>query len=437
MHIKKHLNFKSLRQAVSDLVSHFEDKRQNGKVEHSLHDSCLSALAMMIFQDPSMLAFQTRLQNATSMNNLKTIFDVQSIPKASQMKDVLDSICHESFYPIFTEFLSRLQRAKELEKFKYINDSYLIALDGTQYFSSENIGCHHCLTKKLKSGNILFYHQAIAATIVHPDHRHVIPLAPELITNNDGSKKQDCERNAGKRIVQRIRKTHPKLPIIVLGDDLYSNHPFIQKVKQDRMSFIFVAKPTSHKFMFECLNDLNYLGDIQTFQYTDSKDRTHIYKWYNSIPLTRTQPENDYVNFFEYSIVSNGKTTFHYSWVTDITVTIDNVEKLVKAGRARWKIENEAFNTLKNQGYHADHNFGHGDCNLSFNFFILNLIAFFMHQISEMTDRYYQQCRNAFTSKKEFWNNIRTAVRLLIFSSWEKMLVYVTDPPSACAWQPP
>ncbi len=172
---------------------------------HSLHDCCLSALAMMFFQDPSMLAFQQRLQNSNSRNNLQTLFDVQSIPKESQMKDVLDSIPYESFYPIFPEFLSRLQRAKKLESYQYINDSYLLALDGTQYFESESISCDQCLTKTLKNGNTLFYHQTLAATMVHPDLRQVIPFAPEPIKNGDGSKKQDCERNAGKRIIDRIR----------------------------------------------------------------------------------------------------------------------------------------------------------------------------------------------------------------------------------------
>lgn len=367
------------------------------------------------------------------MNNLRTLFDVQSIPKESQMKDILDSIPYESFYPIFPEFLSRLQRAKKLESYQYINNSYMLALDGTQYFESESISCNKCLTKKLKNGNTLFYHQALAATIVHPDLRQVIPLAPEPIKNSDGSKKQDCERNAGKRIVDRVRRTHPKLKLIVLGDDLYSNQPFIKSVKENQLSFIFIAKPSSHKFMFECINDLDDFGDTQIFQYDDSKGRTHIYKWCNSVPLNRTQDRKDYINFFEYRIVKEQKTKFRSSWVTDISVTQDNVEMLVKAGRSRWKIENEAFNTLKNQGYHADHNYGHGSSNLSFNFFLLNLIAFFMHQIFEISDRYYQECRKAFTSKKEFWNNIRTAARFLLFSSWEGLLVFVTDPPEAKA----
>lgn len=436
MHIKKHLSFESLRQAVSDHVSEFSDCRQMSKVDHSLHDSCLSALAMMFFQDPSMLAFQTRLQSATNSNNLQTLFDVSSIPKESQMKDILDKVPSQSFYPIFPEFLSRLQRAKHLEQFKYFNDSFLLPLDGTQYFASENISCDHCLSKTLKNGNTLYYHQVLAATIVHPDIRQVIPLAPEPIENGDGSKKQDCEQNAGKRLITRVRSTHPKLNFILLGDALYSNHPFIQSAKENRMSYIFVAKPDNHKFMFECVRDFHSFGDGKTLIKKDLKGRTLIYKWCNKVPLNKTQQTSDFVNFFEFSIITGDKVTFKCSWVTDITITQDNVEKLVKAGRSRWKIENEAFNALKNQGYHADHNFGHGTSNLSFNFFLLNLIAFFMHQIAEMTDLYYQKCRKTFSSKKEFWNQLRCSLRILVFSNWESLLTFITDPPDDRA-QPP
>jgi len=429
VHIKKHLNFTSLRQAVSDLVSGLSDRRQGGKVDHSLHDSCLSALAMMFFQDPSMLAFQTRLQSAMHKNNLQTLFDVNSIPKESQMKEILDAVSPESFHPIFKEFFARVQRAKYLEQFRFIDDAYLLPLDGTQYFSSERISCKHCLSKTLKNGKTIYYHQVLAATIVHPDLKQVIPLAPEPIQNGDGSEKQDCERNAGKRLVKKIRETHPKLKFIVLGDDLYANDPFIRMVKENNMSFIFTAKPDSHTFMFGSLDLLRYLGDGKTVVKQDEKGRKHIYKWCNNVPLNKTQSKSDYVNFLEFSIITDSKVTFKSSWVTDIPITADNIEKLAKAGRARWKIENEAFNTLKNQGYHAEHNFGHGSSNLSLNFFLLNLIAFFMHQIFELSDRYYKECRKKFSSKKEFWNQLRCTIRVLVFDNWEQLLQFVTDPP--------
>ncbi len=102
----------------------------------------------------------------------------------------------------------------------------------------------------------------------------------------------------------------------------------------------------------------------------------------------------DNVNYFEYTIFKGDKANYHNSWVTDITISKDNIVQLVKGGRARWKIENEAFNTLKNQGYHLEHNFGHGKKFLSYNLLLFNFLAFFMHQIFELSDRVYQKCRS-------------------------------------------
>jgi len=99
-------------------------------------------------------------------------------------------------------------------------------VDGVQYFSSKTISCPGCLTKKHKNGDTTYSHQALGVSIVHPDMRQVIPLAPEPIQNIDGSAKQDCERNAGKRLLNKIRTTHPKLKSIITGDGLYANQPF-------------------------------------------------------------------------------------------------------------------------------------------------------------------------------------------------------------------
>ena len=125
--------------------------------------------------------------------------------------------------------------------------------------------------------------------------------------------------------------------------------------------------------------------------------------------------------------------TYHNSWVSDQKVSRQNIVELVKAGRARWKIENETFNTLKNQGYHLEHNFGHGRQHLSNNFFVLNLLAFFIHQILELCDRGYQYCRSKFSSRKEYWNNLRGAIRLMLFQNFDHLLRNVADPPEVRA----
>ncbi len=428
MYKKKHLSFNSLRKIISQRVLRIEDPRQEAKVGHEIHDCCLSAFAMMYFQDPSMLEFQTRLQDSLHTNNLKTLFDVHSIPKATQLRDVIDIIPSESLDPVFSDYFRSLQRSKQLENFQFLNGMYLMPIDGTQYFSSKTISCPGCLTKKHKNGDTTYSHQALGISIVHPDMRQVIPLAPEPIQNIDGSTKQDCERNAAKRLLQKTRAAHPKLKITILGDGLFSNQPFVDELKKYWMSYILVAKPGDHKFLFECLSILKQRDEINTLEFADQKGRQHIYEWVNGVPLNGSEQAGN-VNFFEYTIITNDKIFFHCSWVTDISIDEANIKMLVKGGRARWKIENENFNTLKNLGYHAEHNFGHGQEHASFNFFLFILIAFFMHQILELSDPLFQQCRAKFSARKEFLNQLRCTIRILIFSDWEHLLKFIISPP--------
>jgi hypothetical protein len=196
------------------------------------------------------------------------------------------------------------------------------------------------------------------------------------------------------------------------------------------MSFILVAKPSSHKILFEWFTELKQLDGASRLQFTDLKGRQHFYEWVNEIPLNGTK-DADQVNFFHYQLIDKGKITYHNSWVTDIVIDENNVVQLVKGGRARWKVENEGFNTLKNQGYHIEHNFGHGQHNLSMIFFLLNLLAFFVHQIFELTDLHYQKCRAKFSARKEFWNQLRCTIRILLFKTWEQLLAFIICPPQS------
>ena len=430
MHQKKHLSFSALRKALSDRFNQIDEFRQAGKLNYSLHDCLMSGFAMMVFQDPSLLAFQERMQDSIQQNNLSTVFDVGNVPKDTQMRDVLDCLSPQALEPIFTDFLHRLQRGKQLAQYQFIDEMYLVPLDGSQYFSSENIHCPNCLVTQRKKGKPRYHHQILQAAIVHPDIRQVLPMAPEQISNRDGADKQDCEVNAGKRCIQKIRKAHPKLGIIITGDSLYSKQPFVDELKEAKMSFILVAKPTDHKVLFEWVNELTHLGEGGRYEFTDSKRRRHCYQWVNNVPLNGTK-DADYVNFFQYQIISkDNEISYQNSWVTDLSIDQNNIVTLVKGGRARWKIENETFNTLKNQGYHIEHNYGHGQHNLSFIFFMLNLLAFYVHQILDLTDRLYQTVRyKKFTSRKEYFNQLRCTFRIILFRNWEHMLAYILDPP--------
>ena len=242
---------------------------------------------MMFFQDPSMLEFQRRLQNAVQQNNLQTMFNVSDIPKDNQLRDIIDNVPSEELYPIFTDFFRLLQRGNHLQSYRILNEWYLIPIDGTQYFKSEEISCPCCLTKEHRNGTVSYSHQALCAAIVHPDKRQVFPLAPEPIKNTDGSKKQDCETNAGKRILERIRNDHPKLKIIITADDLYSKGPFVEALKQQRMSFILIAKPTDHKILFQQVLNKEDMDQANIIEWEDKEGRFHKYEWINHLRFKR------------------------------------------------------------------------------------------------------------------------------------------------------
>lgn len=415
-----------MRKLVSDRVSGFIDPRQKGKIEYTMHDCCQSAFAMMFFQDPSILSFQQRMEDKKQLNNLKTMFGVSKIPRSTQLRTALDEIPSAEIESLFDAFFRPLQRGKQLEMFEFLDGSYLVPLDGVQYFSSNTISCGCCLTKT-SNGITTYCHQVVAATIVCPGIKQVLPLAQEPVQNSDGRTKQDCEINAGKRIVHKIRAAHPKLRIIIVGDGLYSKQPFITELKKNGMSYILVAKPADHKELLQWFSDFQKMGEMRRMEIGDGKRGKLVYEWANDIPLNGTKGA-DYVNYFEFTMFKDGKETYRNSWVTDIAITKDNIVDLVKGGRARWKIENEAFNTLKNQGYHLEHNFGHGEKHLSYNLLLFNFLAFYAHQVLELSDIHYQQCRGKFTSRREFWNQLRCTIRILIFPSFESLLQFVINP---------
>ncbi len=427
MHIKKDLSFSALRKKLSACFESLPEHRQEGKIKHSLHDIFMSGFAMMHFQDPALLQFQRNLEEALRRSNLRSIFHVQSIPKDSQMRDVIDEVDSEGMGTVFDEFFGALQRGKHLERYRFLGDHYLVSIDGSGYFGSENICCPGCLRKESKRGKVRYEHQIVQAAMMHPDIKQVMPLTPEAIRNTDGADKQDCETKAGKRLLKKIRKSHPKLRVIIVGDGLYSKQPFIEEVKAGGMSYILAAKPEDHKILKEWVNEQRQLKEVSRIQVKDMKGRLHVYEWINEVPLNGNK-ETVMTNYFEYWLIDKGKTTYHNSWVTDINVSEDNVRELVRGGRCRWKIENEAFNTLKNQGYHIEHNFGHGKKNLSMNFFLLNLLAFFVHQILELTDLLYQECRRVFGSKRNLWDHLRVSIRMLLFPDWETLLMRLLKP---------
>ena len=401
MKTRERLSANGLVKRVKSSFGEVKDHRERG-VKITLADTLMAGFAMFLLKDPSLLAFDERRGEP---ENLHTIYRIEQIPCDTQMRTVLDDVEPESLRSVYKDIFGDMQRGKVLEPYRIMGKYYLVSLDGTGYFSSKQIHCVNCLVKKLRNGEIRYSHQMLGAAIVHPPEvKTVIPLMPEPIIKQDGETKNDCERNAAKRFLEKLRQDHPRLPLIVTEDALSSNAPHIAELQKHNLRFILGVKESDHAFLFEQVAQAREEGYSIEHEITKN-GVTHRFHFINEVPLNASNPDV-LVNFLEYWEISD-KGEQYFSWITDFTIERHNVYTIMRAGRARWKIENETFNTLKNQGYQFEHNFGHGKNHLSVIFALLMMLAFLVDQVQQAACPLFQAVLAKSGSKKRLWERMR------------------------------
>lgn len=381
-----------------------------------LVDALMSGLAVFGLKYPSLLQFDLAYQNeALIRGNLKRLYGVEHAPCDTQLRTRLDPVEPEALRGAFRAVHRQVQRHKGLEPYVYWDGYYLLSVDGTGQFASSAISCPECCCKTTR-GKVSYYHQLLGAVIVHPELKTVLPLMPEAITRQDGTEKNDCERNAAKRLLTRVREDQPKLKLIVVEDALASNGPHIELLESLGMRYILGVKPGDHVALFEQVHEALNTDRCHELEMIDGPNRERGYRWINGLVLNASHPERR-VNYLEHWEIIDGKERI-WSWITDLALDADTVVPLARAGRARWKIENETFNTLKNQGYHLEHNYGHGQQHLSTVFAQLMMLAFLIDQVQEASCRLFQAARNRFHARIVLWQKLRALFSEFHVADW-------------------
>jgi hypothetical protein len=407
------------------------DKRRGANGRYTMADIGMAAFSVFFMQSPSFLAHQRHLAQGQGRSNCETLFAMTAIPCDNHIRAMLDPVAPDEFFPLFDEALGRLERAGGLQAFRRLGGHVLIALDGTEYFRSAKLSCARCSSRARAGGKREHFHCLVAATLVAPGHNRVVPLPPELVVPQDGHDKQDCESRAARRWLERHGARYARLDPVYLGDDLYACQPICQAVTAARGHFLFVCKPDSHPTLSE------YLTGIELPEHCERHKRgrerfLYRYRWLTDVPL-RDGADAMPVNWLSIEITNaKGKLTYRNSFVTDLPVDRDSVAELAAAGRARWKIENESFNTLKTKGYNLEHNFGHGQHNLSAGLATLNLLAFSFHTVCELTDQLWRLAAQTKGRRTRFFEALRSITAFVLFPSWPHLLetlAFARDPP--------
>ena len=413
---RKHLQVDALLAKLREQFDTFPDSR-NGDCNISLTDALMCGFALFALKEPSLLAFQERINDG----NLSAIYGIEVVPSDTQMRTILDSVEPELLRSCYADIFRELQRGKALEPFVFYQGCYLLSCDGVNHFSSKKIHCPHCLEQHHNNGTVTYKHQMFSGALVHPDLKEVIPVCPEPIIKQDGVLKNDCERNAAKRFMAKFREDHCHLKVIVIEDGLSSNGPHIEDLKEHRMHFILGAKPGDHAALFTLMETASQAGEAQVLTLEDLSNGTiHHFRWLCQIPLNDSHPDL-LVNFLEYWEMNAAGKIQYFSWVTDLDLTSESVWMIMRGGRARWKIENETFNTLKNQDYHFEHNFGHGEKHLATVFALLMMLAFLVDQVQQLCSPLFRDVWHKFGTKRLMWDRMRCMFTDFAFDSMREL----------------
>jgi len=411
--VRKYLSASGILKCIQDSIKKSllpDDSRS----KYSWEDCIMTLFAVFSLKYPSLLQFDKASKNNAVRHNLKNLFGINQVPSDTRLRERMDQVSPEILRPAFKKILSFLQRGNVLKNYTSIGDSYIVAIDGTNQHSSKKIGCDSCCEKHYKSG-VVYHHDLLCCAIVHPDKKEVFPLAPEMIMKQDGDNKNDCEYNASKRLLINLRKDHPHLKMTIVGDGLYSNFPFLSLLDSLKMNYIIGAKADDHKYLFDYIENAN-----KTTYSVIEGEVQHNFTYCNDVPLNKSH--NDYkVNVVLYQEITNKKTIF-FSWVTNLHVDQDNVYQIMRAGRARWRIENEVINVAKNQGYNLEHNYGHGKqylCSMISSMIMLSLL---MDQAQLAACVVYNKARSTASTFISFFNAIRVLIFITVYNTFENIL---------------
>jgi len=421
--------FRTLLGYLEEAIKSFPDRRTGHNCLYPIRDVAFSAFSVFHTQFPSFLSHQQMMQEDRGINNAKTLYGISKIPTDTCIRMLLDPVAPEYCFPVFNDIHTLLEKTGKLkQEYRTVQDTYLLALDGTWFHSSETIHCDECSVKEHRDGKRTYYHSAITPVFVRAGNNRVIAAEPEFIRPQDGEAKQDCEINAAKRWITGVGNKYASMGVTLLGDDLYARQPFCEDILKAGFHFLFTCKSSSHKYLYEWVEDAEPGVDIHVIvqkRWTGKERLYERYRFMNDVPI-RDGDDALRVNWCELEITDEtGKVRKRFAFVTDHLITRHTVVELIAAGRSRWKIENEHNNTLKTKGYNLEHNFGHGNEHLSNLLVTMNLIAFLFHTVLEIFDLRYAVLRKAVGRRQTFFNDIRAITRYWCFEGWDNMMLFM------------
>lgn len=408
-------SFDSIYASLCDFFEGFKDWRSYNTT-YALCDFLKSGFAIYSLKCPSLLSFRQR--TSVEDSNLNQIYRISDVPSDNRLRQGLDEVDPSDVRQGFRRLFKRLKNLEILTTYTYWRNHLTVSVDGVEHFCSKKVSCPHCMQRRHRDGSVSNYHSMLGAVLVHPQQSEVFVLDCEPIVKQDGAEKNDCERNAAKRLLSELKQNYAKQFMVLVMDALYATAPCIEQIQaHSRWQYVINVKPDSHKCLFRQFEKRDQREGVKWYQLEDEKG-LHKFGYFNDLALNESATHIR-TNMLYYQFHPHKGQVQTFTWVTSIRLTKSNVYKVMRIGRSRWKIENETFNTLKNQGYQFEHNFGHGFKFLCSVFAVLMMLAFTVDQIQQHACQTFQQLWKGLGTKVKLWESLRASFKFLDCQSME------------------
>ena len=353
-----------------DMFENLTDVRNKSYVTYKMKTICVTRLFALLCGLTTMTDISNDFNSDNCIKNLSKICgqNLEEIPYWETIQDVFITINTNELRNVQKYIVKALIRSKMFDKYRF-NGSFQLLFDGTG-LSSHNYNLNNnCLERKHKDGKISYYKYVLECKLVVGNI--IISLDSEFIENEKmltDKQKQDCETNAFKRMIKRIKKNYPKYKFIITGDGLYATTPIIKLCKKYKWNYIFNLKPDRLKEINETFEDnINYQNETNHQNYYLSTDIK-----YKGISLSA----------FKYIETKKKKTTI-FRYISDLEIKDSNIKEIVSMGRKRWKIENEGFYTQKHRTFNISHLNSRNDTAMKNHYFFIQ----FAHTIRQLLEQ--------------------------------------------------
>ena len=353
------------------MFENLSDSRQQGKVTYPMKVICITRLFALLCGITSMNSLTNKFNNNLTINTISKItrIDLSELPHYDTINDVFDDLNINELRKIQKYIVNALVRSKMFDKFRY-NGKFQILVDGTGIASFNYKHCEHCLVKKHSEGNITYEHHVLEAKLVFSSF--VLSIDSEFIENPNQDvihiKKQDCEMNAFKRMAKRLKSNFPKLKFIITADALYASGPFIKIYLDNNWDYIFRLKSDKLKTVNQ-----DFDGIISITSGTKHKNyflvKDYIYNKYK-------------FNIIRYIEKTKNKKDKIFTYITNLTISDNNIKQIIELGRQRWKIENQGLNIQKNNIFDITHMCSHNYNAMKAHYIFIQ----FAHTIRQLLD---------------------------------------------------